>query len=365
MRINQLYAAFIPGDAVCNHMLEIDARLRAWGFQTCIYAGYIAPQVADQARPDREYETCLNAPDDLLIYHYGLYTPNIHYFHATRGRRILVYHNITPARYFRGWDREQELLCDMGRRALSSLTGCDLALGDSDYNRRELVEAGVPEEKTGVLPVFLTSSHFDVLPAERALLDRLREQAIVNFLTVGRVVPSKAIEDVIRIFYIYHRAINPRSRLYIIGARHMPAYDAALDALVAEMQLGEAVVFTGLVSDAELKTYYQAADFYLTASYHEGFCVPILESMYFDVPILARKAAAMPETLGGAGVLFTHLGYREVAEMAHLLVTDERLRQQVIRGQKERLAAMGPEQAEAALRHALARVGIHLARHAE
>jgi glycosyltransferase involved in cell wall biosynthesis len=194
----------------------------------------------------------------------------------------------------------------------------------------------------------------ELLKADNAHRERLRQPGIVNWLTVGRVAPNKAIEDVIRLFYIYCQHINPQSKLYIVGSRYVRSYDAALDALVADLGLGGDVVFAGRVSDAELAAYYQAADLYVVASYHEGFCVPLIESMHYGVPVLARKAAAVPETLGESGVLFTELGYEQVAEMAHLLVADEALRRQVIRKQAERLVALRPEQAEAALQGALA-----------
>ena len=358
MKVHQIVYGAMAGDAITTHMLEIDARLRAWGLESDMFAHYVAPEMADRVRPDREYAAFFHEPDDLLIYHYGLYALSVRYFQVTQGRRLLIYHNITPAHYFRGWDRKQELLCDVGRRTLSSLSDCDLALGDSDFNRRELVAAGVPAERTGVLPIFLPQENLEAISTDHNLLDRLRGTGAVNFLTVGRVVPNKALQDVIRIFGVYHRAINSRSRLYVVGSRYLPAYDAALDALVADLGLDKAVVFAGRVSDVALKTYYQAADLYLVASHHEGFCVPLLESMYFGVPVLARKAAAIPETLGEAGVLFADLGYEQVAEMAHLLVTDDALRDQVIFKQKERLHELRPEQTEAELRRALSRLGL-------
>jgi glycosyltransferase involved in cell wall biosynthesis len=339
-------------------MLEIDRRLRAWGCETSIFAQHIAQGMAHQARPDYEYAAYLPARDALLIYHYGLYTPSVRYYQATQGRRILIYHNITPGHYFRGWSRDQELLCDIGRRTLPSLVGGDLALGDSGFNRQELVEAGFPRAQTDVLPIFVSQPAIEGLPTDSTLLDRLRDKGEANFLTVGRVVPNKAIEDVIRIFAVYHRAIDPGSRLYIVGSRYLARYDAALDALVAELDLERAVVFTGLVSDVELATYYQAADLYLHASHHEGFCVPLVEAMHFGVPILARRAAAVPETLGTAGVLFTRLGYQEVAEMAHLLLADSELRSQVVVRQRERMAAFSPRRVEAKLHAILASMGI-------
>jgi glycosyltransferase involved in cell wall biosynthesis len=358
MRVHQVYYAVIPGDAVGNHILEIDARLRAWGFETYIYAQYIAPEMADRVRPDRDYLPYLHAEDDLLIYHYGLYTSSAYYLQAARSRRIFIYHNITPASYFHGWSRRLELLCDAGRSILPRLTACDLALGVSDYNRRELVDAGFPEGRTDVLPLFLQQAHFETLPVDQDLLGQLQAERMVNFLVVGRVAPHKAIEDAIRIFYVYHQAINSQSRLHVVGPNDLASYAAALDALVADLGLGDAVRFTNRVPNSALKAYYQAADLYLCASQHEGFCAPLVESMYFGLPILARKAAAVPETMGDAGVFFTRLGYAEAAEMAHLLLSDRALRAQVIAKQRERLQAMAPAQVEARFRGMLIRLGI-------
>jgi len=355
-----MHFALIPGDAVSNQMLEIQARLRAWGYDSHIYAQILAPEMRERARPASEYLDLLQAPGDLLLYHYGLYHPNVRYYQAMQGRRVLIYHNITPAHYYRGWDRSQELLCDLGRRVLPLLTRCDLALGDSDYNRRELVRAGCAEDRTGVLPIFLPQAHFDALPVARDLRADLDAAGTINLLTVGRVAPNKAIEDAIRIFAVYHRAINPRSRLYVVGSRYLPAYDAALDELVADLGLEDSVVFTGRVPDAELKTYFLGAHVYLATSLHEGFCVPIVEAMHFGLPILARRAAAMPETLADAGVLFTRLGYEEVAEMVHLLVTDVSLRTRIIDRQRARLQEYAPSRVEATLRTHLRNLDVPL-----
>jgi glycosyltransferase involved in cell wall biosynthesis len=138
----------------------------------------------------------------------------------------------------------------------------------------------------------------------------------------------------------------------------MHKYDLALDELVDALNMGNAITFTGRVTDAQLKSYYKTANLYMTASRHEGFCVPLVESMYFGVPILARKATAIPETLGDAGSLFTHLGYEEVVEMAHLIFSDDSLRLQIIQKQKERLEALSPTRAEIALKSTLAHLNL-------
>lgn len=338
------------GDAISNHVLEIDARLCAWGYETSIFAQHIAPEMIGRAWPDREFHPYLAATDDLLIYHYSIYSPNTRLFRAFRGRRLLIYHNITPGNFFLPWDSSQATLCEIGRSTLGFLNEADFAAGDSEFNRQELVAAGFDAGKTAVLPIFLTLRRFESLPSDEALDANLRQPGVANWLTVGRVAPNKDIEDVIRVFTLYHQAINPQSHLYIVGSRYMRKYDLALDELVDVLNMGKAITFAGRVTDAQLKSYYEAADLYLTASRHEGFCVPLVESMYFGVPILARKATAIPETLGDAGALFTHLGYEEVVEMAHLILSDVSLRLQIVQKQKERLEALSPARAEMALK---------------
>ena len=357
MKVVHLAHGVIPGDAVSTQLLEIDRRLRSWGFDTEIFAQHVAREYQDVAHHDAEFASDLTR-DALLIYHYSAYAPNVRHFRMFPGPKILIYHNITPGRFFYRWDHHQASLCRMGRRALTSLRSCTLGLGCSKYNQRELIQAGFAPEQTGVLPLFFRTKDLDQVHANKRLLEWLRADGMVNLLSVGRIVPNKAVEDVIRIFYIYHRYINPRSRLFLVGSRYVPAYDAQLDALVETLGLSDAVTLTGLVSLSDLKTYYEAADLYLTASYHEGFCVPLIESMYFGVPIVARQAAAIPETLEQAGVLFTRLGYAKVAEMIHLLVTDVRMREHVIRAQRTRLQAFAPERVTAQLWDALQRIGI-------
>lgn len=358
MRAHQITYGMMMGDAISTHALEIDARLRAWGYQTAIYAQHIAPEMTGQIRPDVEFVPHLTAKDDFLIYHYSIYSPNVRLFRAARGRRLVVYHNVTPPHFFRPWDATLALQCQLGRLGVRWLAEGDWGVGDSEFNRQELVEAGFPAAKTGVLPIFLRPASFQARSINEALRSQLRQRGVINWLTVGRVVPNKAIEDLIRIFYVYNRYINPDSHLYIVGSRYLPKYDTELEALVAALGLAARVTFTGRVTEADLATYYQAADLYLVASHHEGFCVPVIESMYFEVPVLARNASATPETLGPAGVLFNHLGFEQVAEMAHLLVTDVTLRNQVIRKQLERLQEFSPERTERTLSQLLRRLGL-------
>jgi glycosyltransferase involved in cell wall biosynthesis len=76
-------------------------------------------------------------------------------------------------------------------------------------------------------------------------------------------------------------------------------------------------------------------------SEHEGFCVPLVEAMAADVPVLAYAAAAVPDTLGGAGVQFAPKDLEYAAELLGALAFDDGLREQVVAGQRRRLADFG------------------------
>jgi len=358
LRIHQVGSVLALGDAVTNHIIEIDRRLSRWGFASAIYGADIAASPVDKARPDREYAAVLDNPNDLLIYHYSAYCDNHVLYQRARQRKIFIYHNITPAEFFRPYDPFYESLCRRGRALLPELTGCDLALGVSEYNRQELLAVGFAAERSGVLPLFLGIDDFARTTGREQLVQQLKAGGVVNILFVGKVAPNKGFIDLINLFYAYHRHINPRSRLILVGARFLPRYDQVLDALVARLGLGDAILFTNRVPLGDLKAYYEAADLFLCASQHEGFCAPLLEAMYFQIPILARGVTGVPYTLGRAGVQFHQLNYAILAELMAMQIEDGALRQQVIAGQTARLAELAPARVEEQLAAALRAVGV-------
>lgn len=358
MRIHQMTAALVYGDAITNDILEIDARLKAWGYESRIYAEHIEGCLSHAGLPHAEYKPFLDERDDVLIYHYSLYTSNLELYRRSQQRKLVIYHNITPPEFFHGYHRDMEVICRIGRQALPQLQGCDLAVADSDYNRRELVEAGIPADRTDVLPPFVNLASLLGAEHDPALASRLDEPGTANLLFVGRVAPNKALEELIKVVYFYRQAIDRRVRLWLVGTMPVPVYARFLEKLILRLGLAGVVELAGQVSLSALKTYYQAADLFLCASQHEGFGVPLVESMAFDLPVLARSSTAVPDTLGQAGVLFHGSDCGAIAETAHLLLTDDALRRQVIDRQRQRLADFAPERIEAGLRQALQRVGV-------
>ncbi len=342
MRVHQILAHFGMGDAVSNQALAIRDVLRGWEIECFIYArsrdGGPASRIA---LPDSEYQRYRGNREDLLIYHHSIYCDNYREFLKTKNKKVLIYHNITPAEFFEPYDREVAEQCRKGRDILPLFTEGDLFLGDSEFNRRELVEAGLPEERSGVLPILpdiqrLRSGKID------PWLKRIFMDGKTNLLFVGRIMPNKRVEDLIALFHHYHRAINLKSRLVLAGGLFYP-YVSRLCALARRLGLGDHILFLGKIGDFSLGTCYRHADFYLSMSEHEGFCVPLLEAFGFDVPVFAYSAGAVPETMGEAGVIFDEKDHALLSELLENVRSDRLTKERIISAQKLRLEYFSEE----------------------
>ena len=177
------------------------------------------------------------------------------------------------------------------------------------------------------------------------MLRRVLEDGRTNLLFVGRLAPNKRPDDLIRLASYWKRFLAQDVRVVLVGKLpRRRAYFDALQALAYEEGFTPAeVMFLGHVAHDELIACYRAARVFVSMSEHEGFGVPLVESMLMRVPVLAYGATAVPHTLGGAGVQFREKRLAEVAETAHALATDEALRAAVLAGQDRRLAAFAPE----------------------
>jgi glycosyltransferase involved in cell wall biosynthesis len=338
MIINQWVPAAHRGDAVGDSARRVRDLVRALGHQSELYALTIDDDLKHDVRP---FSDPAARRGDLTIFHFALPSPMTSAFASLSGGRILQYHNVTPAAFFAPYDPALFRLAALGREDLSTLVGhVELALGDSDFNRRELETLGF--EPTGVFPIAIDTSRV-TNPVARPALERLLDDELVNFLFVGRIAPNKKIEDHIRLAEHYKRYVDAYYRFIFVGRYDVvPGYYATIRALMSEFRLlNDRFVFTGPVPDEELAVYYRHAAVYISLSEHEGFCVPLLEAMAADVPVLAYAAAAVPDTLGGAGVQFAPKNLEYAAELLGTLTFDDDVRAQVIAGQRRRLADFG------------------------
>lgn len=351
MIVHQWVPAAHRGDAIGDSARRLRGLLRNLGHESDIFALTIDEDLRGDVRP---FDDPASRRGDVTIFHYALPSPMTAAFAALPGGRVLQYHNITPAHFFAPYSPALFRLAVLGRRELATLAGrVDLALGDSEFNRRELEALGFAP--TGVMPVAVDLERLTGAP-RRPALERVLRDGLTNFLFVGRIAPNKRLEDLIRLGELYKRYVDTRYRFIFVGRTDaVPAYYATLRALVLEFRMPpERFLFAGAVPDADLAAYYRTAAAYVSLSEHEGFCVPLLEAMACDVPVLAYAAGAVPETLGGAGVLFSPKDLEHAAELLALLAYDRGLRRAVIEGQRARLTAFTDERLISRLREVLA-----------
>lgn len=327
--VHQVVASFASGDAIGNEVLGINRVLRAAGYESRIFVETAASDVAHLATDFRDAIDGLDE-DDLLILHFSIGSRSSRTAFALPNRMVLVYHNITPPEYFVGVHPWLARQCYHGRRELWACRNrVELALGDSEYNRIELEGLGFPA--TGVLPIVPDFSHLAAAP-DRFVLDAFDDD-LTNVLFVGRVVPNKRPDQIIRFFHAYQTLFNPDSRLILAGSYvQFERYLAQLHHLVATLGTRN-VVFYGQAGNAEVTALYDVADLFLCASEHEGFCVPLVEAFYKRVPVMAYAAAAVPSTMDGAGILFDTVDPFEVACLMEAVLSDEALEDRLLAGQ--------------------------------
>jgi glycosyltransferase involved in cell wall biosynthesis len=327
--VHQVLATLGYGDAIGHEVLGIQRVLRAAGYDSDIFVETADPRLEDLTRDFRELVEASHR-DNILIHHFSIGSKASRIAYALPDRMVLVYHNITPPEYFVDIHRLLVRLCYHGRRELAAYVDrCDLALGDSEVNRQELEELGFPA--TGVLPVVPDFTHLDGAP--NGLVARQFDDEWTNVLFVGRVIPNKRIENLIRFFAAYKARYNPRSRLLIVGSYGgFERYLTMLTHLAARLGVHD-VHFTGHVSNEELTACYDVADVFLCASEHEGFCVPLVEAFYKRIPVLALARTAVPATMDGAGVLYDDPDPADVATLLDVVVSDTSLQERILAGQ--------------------------------
>ena len=334
MRVDQLVPAFHQGDAIGDTAFCMKKFFLSQGFQSEIYCLDRDPELKTESTPFAEFPS--PGSQDVTILHFALPSPLGPAFQKMDSKKVLIYHNITPAMFFEDYSAEMARISKLGREELMSLVPCvDLALADSEYNRQELLAAGF--RNTAVFPLFVDFSKY-TRPMNRFVYDLFRDERL-NILFVGRIVPNKRIEELIKVVFYYKKYISPLVRLIVVGkTASLPKYYEALTLMADEFYLKpDEICFTGHIPDEEMYALYQASDVFLSLSEHEGFGLPFLESMVFKLPIIAYNCTAVPYTLGEAGILINHKKVDFVAELVNAVSKDQKLQEKVISAQTQQL----------------------------
>ncbi len=334
MRIIQVLTTLSFGDAVGNDTLAIKEILKSNGYKTSIYAENIDSRLPKGSAFHMDEWKPLDS-DDVIIYHLSTGTKLNYWIQEQQCRKIMIYHNITPPHFFSEYDAVSADLCKQGLEQVRMLKDTfDCVYADSEFNKEDLMRMGYTCP-IKVLPILIAFDDYKKAPS-KAVLNKYKD-GYTNIVFVGRIAPNKKQEDVIRAFYFYQKYYNPKSRLHIVGSyRGLEKYYNRLKDYAEELKVKN-LYFTGHIKFDEILAYYHVADAFLCMSEHEGFCVPLVEAMYFKTPIIAYDSCAIKGTLGGSGFLLEEKNPIETAAVIDKVLGDQNLKAKIIENQTERL----------------------------
>ncbi len=338
MRVDQVIPSLASRDAIGVHTINLRDGLRHVGVDSDIFYGSFTPDVEHEGRSVTELGRA--GRDRWLLYQSSIGSPVYDILAARPERKLVNYHNITPAHLLREWEPNVGYEVALGRTQLARLaTQSRLAVADSAFNESELRDLGYGE--TAVVPL-LIDMHQKSDEADPALMAQLaRRKAATggaDLLFVGKVSPHKAPHDLVKMLAVLRQIYDPAARLHLVGSPLGATYEPALRAFIDELGLTDAVNFAGSVSGAELEAYLQSADVFVCASDHEGFCVPLAEAMGHGVPIVAYGVTAVPETVAQAGLVLPDKSPVLFASAVARVIADPALRQHLSSSGRARAA---------------------------
>jgi glycosyltransferase involved in cell wall biosynthesis len=341
VKVIQMLPTFMFGDAIGNEALEIDRILKDAGYETTIYAENISDSIPKNIVHDIRQGFEEPDRDDVILYHMSIAWAYFPCIQRAQCRKIALYHNVTPASFFKEYHKDFYDGCMSGLNEVKRLKNeFDYCLADSEFNRQDLISYGY-SCPIDVLPLIIPFEDYRKKPDSRVIRKYSSPNPCAkgsNVAFVGRIVPNKKFEDIIAAFTLYQRNYDQDAKLFLVGNYGKDdVYYRRLRDYVQELGVKN-VFFTGHISFAEILAYYRIADVFVCMSEHEGFCVPIVESMLFKTPIIAFDAGAVADTLGGGGILLKEKDPLLTAGLIDRVVRDGELREEILKGQRRQLS---------------------------
>ncbi|EMJ88084.1 glycosyltransferase [Leptospira meyeri] len=331
MNIHQFSAGFQLGDAISQEMLEIKRLLSKEGYNGKIFAENVFSH-------DRKYAEKLTKanikPEDVLVYHHSIHSEALDFILKFPNRKILIYHNVTPEDFFTGYDLKFSYLLRKGREDLEMIRDIfHNSFAVSNFNLLELQELGFKNAR--LLPLHLNFQKWKDVPRD------LKLKTFVNpsFLFVGRIAPNKRQDDLIRFARTWKSKMGNQFSMRMLGFcnPNQQSYLDELNFMIHHLDLSEEVKIISYVDETMLKQIYSESNMFLSMSEHEGFCVPLMEAMYFHLPVVAFAAGAIPETLNHSGILFDSKDFDSLVPLVDSVFKNSEFRTSIIGAQNIRL----------------------------
>lgn len=333
MIIEQFLPAFHYGDAIGNSTLSFHRFLLDKGIESRIIALTIDECLKEKATFFKDYKENL---ESLKILHFAIPSELTDFFLNTKGKKAMIYHNITPSNFFTEFSDDLVRFTYEGRKQLERLKDCfNIFVADSSYNAGEL--KGLNFKNVEVYPLMVNLEDYDAIHSI-AYYNLLKDER-KNIIFVGRITPNKKIEDLIKVLFFYKKYISPSIRLIVVGnINTLPKYFRAVRDIASRFYLtSEDIIFTGHIPFKEMLSVYRLGDVFLSMSEHEGFCLPLIESSYFQTPVVAYDAGAVSETLDGSGIIFRRKKYDTIAGLVERVLYDDKLRKNLKKLQSKRI----------------------------
>ena len=337
--VHQLVHTLSYGDAISSEVLSLRRVFREQGRESEIFSLHTHPKLEGETKPLSEFPTDFK---DEVILHYSLGSPlNDTYRGLSEATRSIIYHNLTPSRWFEGVNPRIVKDIQAGEKELPELVALsDRVIADSSFNAGEI--SGYGKEPI-VLPLPIDPARWNV-ETNPGIAELLRSTPGPHLIHVGRFAPNKCIEDIIRSFYFFRNHISKESRLWLVGIDiDTELYSFSIRHLVEQFGLREAIEFPGCLADSELRALYEGADLYLCMSEHEGFCLPVIEAMHFSLPVVAYSSSALPETVGQGGVLVEHKDPAHLAALYEEILSNSALKESLIKAGRARVSELSYE----------------------
>jgi glycosyltransferase involved in cell wall biosynthesis len=335
--IHQICVAASPGDAITSLALDTRRLLRLVG-PSEVYALHIDTALAGEVLPLSAYRA--RHGRNVLIFHASIGQPEVHDFLISLDEPlVLMYHNVTPGRYFEPYDPVFADLLSVGRREIERLRPrVAAAIAASNYNAAELEAMGYRGVRV-VPPVVDVTRLLRVEPRE-STMNHLAHLNGPIVLSVGQLMPHKRPDFLIEAMHVAETYLDMRGYLMLVGHHRLERYTRAIREQALDLNL-VSVHIVGAVDEADLAAMFRSADLVVSASEHEGFCVPLVEAMTFDKPIIARGCAAVPETVGDAALLVPECeGPAFFAEATTELLANASMREMLVDAGRRRVAEL-------------------------
>lgn len=324
------------GDAIGNDITGMCELLRMIGFEPTILCEQVVGAIDDQyvrmgfdADAINDYE--------IVIYHHSIFwEKGTALLNTYDGTPVLKYHNITPPHFFEPYSAKYVDLCGKGiaqTKRLVNLKKNHYWLADSEYNRDDLIAVGEHPDRIMVVPPF---NQVDVLLDKPNLAEYGNDGPFYG-LFIGRLVPNKGHATLLRILHSYRAHFSDNLAIRIVGQwdPDLARYRSELEALIEQLELGGGVEFFFPVPQDGLVELLRTSHVYVSTSYHEGFCVPVIEAQAAGLPMVVMDSTAIRGTAGEGQLVAPEpcedADYLYYARLLHEVFTNGGLRQTIIR----------------------------------